>query len=148
MIKKEDRTVGSVGLKTLIAYYDAASNGKNGALFCSFVLFTFVLAQGIRTVDDVLLSQWSKDSSDSNLFTLYAVFAGLTFLFYVLSSLTFVYAAIRASKVFHARIFSAILEAPINTFYDVTPVGQILNRFTKDIDQIDMLLPDYQVQFI
>ncbi len=148
LIKKEDRTVGSVGLKTLIAYYDAASNGKNGALFCSFVLFTFVLAQGIRTVDDVLLSQWSKDSSDSNLFTLYAVFAGLTFLFYVLSSLTFVYAAIRASKVFHARIFSAILEAPINTFYDVTPVGQILNRFTKDIDQIDMLLPDYQVQFI
>ena len=27
-------------------------------------------------------------------------------------------------------------------------MGQILNRFTKDIDQIDMLLPDYQVQFL
>jgi len=148
LIKEEDRSAGSVSLKTVIAYYDAASNGKNGLLFCSFVIFTFVLAQGIRTVDDVLLTQWSKNSKDNQLFTLYAVFAALTFLFYVLSSLTFVFAAVRASKVFHSRIFSAILKAPINTFYDVTPVGQILNRFTKDIDQIDMLLPDYQVQFI
>ena len=148
LVKAEDRKIGAVGFKTLIAYYDAASNGKNGILFCSLVLSMFVVAQGIRTVDDIFLSLWSRDSMNPNLFTLYAVFAALTFIFYVISSLTFVWAAIRASRVFHARIFSAVLRAPINTFFDVTPVGQILNRFTKDIDQIDMLLPDYQVQFL
>ena len=62
LVKAEDREIGAVGLKTLIAYYDAASNGKNGILFCSLVLSMFVVAQGIRTVDDIFLSLWSRDS--------------------------------------------------------------------------------------
>ena len=62
LVKAEDRKIGAVGLKTLIAYYDAASNGKNGILFCFFVLSMFVVAQGIRTVDDIFLSLWSRDS--------------------------------------------------------------------------------------
>lgn len=30
-----------------------------------------------------------------------------------------------------------VLQAPINLYYDVTPIGQILNRFSKDLDVID-----------
>lgn len=30
-----------------------------------------------------------------------------------------------------------VLCAPINLFYDVTPIGKILNRFSKDLDVID-----------
>ena len=64
-MKAEDREIGAVGLKTLIAYYDAASNGKNGILFCFLVLSMFVVAQGIRTVDDIFLSLWSRDSMNT-----------------------------------------------------------------------------------
>jgi hypothetical protein len=28
---------------------------------------------------------------------------------------------------------SAVLKAPINLFYDVTPTGRVLNKFTKDL---------------
>ena len=43
LVKAEDRKIGAVGLKTLIAYYDAASNGKNGILFC-FLSFLCLLS--------------------------------------------------------------------------------------------------------
>jgi len=40
------------------------------------------------------------------------------------------------------------LRAPITLFFDVTPVGRILNRFSRDLDQVDSILPDFFLQFI
>lgn len=34
-----------------------------------------------------------------------------------------------------------ILHAPINLYFDKTPVGVLLNRFSKDLNNIDFLLP-------
>lgn len=34
-------------------------------------------------------------------------------------------------------MFLKVLNAPINLFFDVTPIGKILNRFSKDISTID-----------
>jgi len=30
-----------------------------------------------------------------------------------------------------------VLRAPINLFFDVTPTGRILNKFTKDLNTIE-----------
>ena len=43
---------------------------------------------------------------------------------------------------------ASMLGAYVLELFDVTPAGRILNRFARDIDQIDMLLPDYFVQFL
>lgn len=32
---------------------------------------------------------------------------------------------------------SSVLAAPINLFYDVTPIGRILNKFSKDLCSLD-----------
>lgn len=37
----------------------------------------------------------------------------------------------------HSQMVRSILQAPINTYFDVTPSGQITNRFSKDINAID-----------
>ena len=47
---------------------------------------------------------------------------------------------IRASSVFHHQVLTSALRAPMS-FYDTTPVGRIVNRFSKDVDIIDTLIP-------
>jgi hypothetical protein len=34
-------------------------------------------------------------------------------------------------------MIKAVLQAPINLFYDVTPTGVVLNRFSKDLEVLD-----------
>jgi ATP-binding cassette subfamily C (CFTR/MRP) protein 1 len=34
-------------------------------------------------------------------------------------------------------MIARVLSAPINLFFDVTPIGRIINRFSKDMDVVD-----------
>ncbi|RLN65137.1 hypothetical protein BBJ29_010091 [Phytophthora kernoviae] len=46
----------------------------------------------------------------------------------------------------HDELFRGVLRAPVTRYFDVTPVGQILNRFSNDLDQMDSILPqEYQL---
>lgn len=44
---------------------------------------------------------------------------------------------VRAIKILHNTMLKTVLCAPINLFYDVTPIGKILNRFSKDLMVMD-----------
>ena len=41
-----------------------------------------------------------------------------------------------ASRVLHSTLFSRILHAPIS-FFETTPAGRILNRLSRDMDEVD-----------
>ena len=43
----------------------------------------------------------------------------------------------KVGKVAHNILIAQIFRAPINLFFDVTPIGKILNRFSKDMAIID-----------
>ncbi|KAI9335613.1 hypothetical protein DFJ73DRAFT_893370 [Zopfochytrium polystomum] len=45
-------------------------------------------------------------------------------------------AAYRASRIIHERLLNSVLGAPLR-FFETTPMGRILNRFTKDISSVD-----------
>jgi ATP-binding cassette, subfamily C (CFTR/MRP), member 1 len=47
---------------------------------------------------------------------------------------------LRAVSILHNKMLNKVLSAPINLFYDVTPIGKILNRFSKDLNVIDTKL--------
>ena len=38
------------------------------------------------------------------------------------------------SEGFHTDIMYKVMNAPVNTFFDVTPVGKIMVRFSKDLE--------------
>lgn len=48
--------------------------------------------------------------------------------------------ALTAAEILHAHLLGNILRSP-NGFFDVTPLGRILNRFSKEIDVLDNTLP-------
>merc|ERR1719285_14757 len=53
-----------------------------------------------------------------------------------------------ASFGLHDKALQRVMRAPIAKFFQITPVGRILNRFTGDLDQVDNLLPDFMQQSI
>ena len=46
------------------------------------------------------------------------------------------YGAIKASKTLHEALLSNIMRCPMS-FFDTTPLGRIINRFSKDVDTLD-----------
>ena len=56
-------------------------------------------------------------------------------------SVIFAQRAIASSSGLHDSVFYRVLHAPVNTFFDTTPMGRILNRFSKDQDTVDTIPP-------
>jgi ATP-binding cassette subfamily C (CFTR/MRP) protein 10 len=52
----------------------------------------------------------------------------------------YAYGGVCAAKVLHKKLLHSILRAP-TAFFDVTPIGRIVNRFSSDIYSIDDSLP-------
>jgi len=45
-----------------------------------------------------------------------------------------------AAKDVHNAMIKRVTNAPINLFFDVTPTGTVLNRFSKDLQVLDQNL--------
>ena len=56
-------------------------------------------------------------------------------------------AAIFASRKLHAKMLKNILRSPMS-FFDTTPLGRVLNRFSKDVYVIDEVLPQSARAFL
>lgn len=48
--------------------------------------------------------------------------------------------SLKVARVLHNDLVTKVLQAPINLFFDVTPVGKILNLLTKDLMIMDLNL--------
>lgn len=48
---------------------------------------------------------------------------------------------IKAARFLHHDMLTNILRGPMS-FFDTTPVGRIVNRFSQDVEAIDSTLPD------
>ena len=48
-----------------------------------------------------------------------------------------VYGTLRATKILHYQLLTTILAQPL-IFFDYTPIGRVLNRFSLDLEILDM----------
>ena len=48
--------------------------------------------------------------------------------------------SVNASKRLHKSLLERLMHFPMS-FFDVTPIGRIVNRFSKDIDTVDSAIP-------
>ncbi|KAL2087480.1 hypothetical protein ACEWY4_016308 [Coilia grayii] len=164
-ISEESRSEGTIGFSLYFKYLTA---GANVLVLLGLVLLN-LLAQASYILQDWWLAYWAGKQAELNVtgsikdgrpdanatqeldldfyLGIYAGLTGATILFGFMRSLIMFNVLVRSAQALHNRMFNCILRTPVR-FFDVNPVGRILNRFSKDIGQLDSLLALTFVDFI
>ena len=92
-----------------------------------------------RMLGDIYLKDWSNNPSETDYYL--PIYIGLKIggcgFILIRSILLTAVLSIKVSYIVHEKLMNSLLKAPINLFYDVTPLGRILNRLSKDLNTID-----------
>uniref|UniRef100_A0A674DSN9 ATP-binding cassette, sub-family C (CFTR/MRP), member 9 n=1 Tax=Salmo trutta TaxID=8032 RepID=A0A674DSN9_SALTR len=135
---------------------------SGGFLMVFLMVFSKLLKHSVMVAIDYWLAEWTAKGNVPVNGTAYAVFsnwtnsaAGLPDSYYVpvfiilcgagialclITSLTVEFLGLSAATNLHHNLLNKIIHAPIR-FFDVTPLGQILNRFSADTNIIDQHIP-------
>ncbi|TRZ25150.1 hypothetical protein HGM15179_001958 [Zosterops borbonicus] len=97
------------------------------------------LVSPIQDLDKTLAPP--NGSVDVNFYLIvYGCIAGANSLFTIIRAFLFACGALRAAAVIHNRLLQRVLKATVS-FFDTTPTGRILNRFSSDLYCVDDSLP-------
>lgn len=91
----------------------------------------------------IMMANNQTNSSNNNRFYrlgIYASFGLGVCMLTLLGNITFLVMYLRASKQMHDKMLHSVLRAPLR-FFESTPTGRILNRFTNDIKAIENVIP-------
>ncbi|KAG0273442.1 hypothetical protein BGZ95_010750 [Linnemannia exigua] len=141
LVAEEKMVHGSVSWSVYSIYANAVSY----KLSILIVLF-FLGCQGLQIGTNVWLKHWTTQSGAEkySVSEFLGVYAALVISFLIanvtVTYITMVIAAIRASTLLHESLLSKMLHLPMS-FFDTTPLGRIVNRFSSDIFSIDELTP-------
>uniref|UniRef100_A0A671VMR7 ATP-binding cassette, sub-family C (CFTR/MRP), member 3 n=1 Tax=Sparus aurata TaxID=8175 RepID=A0A671VMR7_SPAAU len=118
-----------------------------GPLLSVFICFLYGCQSAASIGANIWLSQWTNDASNNqtqeNVHMRVGVYAALGIaqgILVMISSFTLAMGNIGAAKKLHNNLLVNKLHTP-QSFFDTTPIGRIINRFSKDIYIIDEALP-------
>ncbi|KAG0003683.1 Canalicular multispecific organic anion transporter 2 [Modicella reniformis] len=110
------------------------------------VLLLFVIVNACQIGTNSWLQNWIRVAhvTTHGIGYYMGVYAALIIVFMLLivwtSYTTMVTTAVRASERLHSNLLNNILRLPM-TFFDTTPVGRVINRFSSDLFSIDEQIP-------
>ena len=139
IIAAEDRAIGSIPLSL---YFDYFSLG--GVLKGFVVAIVLISSQVVSMITDYWPKWWASsqygDQSDSMYILVFGLLAfGCIVMGLLRAVLWFRYALAAASNMHEACLW-AVVHTPLR-FFVANPTGRILNRFAKDQNQVDEMLP-------
>ncbi|KAL2915615.1 hypothetical protein HK105_204800 [Polyrhizophydium stewartii] len=139
LMQTEERATGKVDGKVWLSYFKAAGGGG----FAVGLILILLFMQGSQSASSIWLAVWSESSVPNFSANQYiGVFMGISVASAIAYFLYGTYLAVqgtRAGRVLHEAALSNVFRAPVG-FFDTTPLGRIINRFSKDQDGIDTAL--------
>jgi len=92
------------------------------------------------------MAEMSRDQQKApNTHIIHGSLVALSLVVMTVSSFSFYYLLLKAAENLHSKMTLATIKAPVK-FFDSTPAGRILNRFSKDIGSMDDVLPPLFLQ--
>ncbi|ELU39893.1 multidrug resistance-associated ABC transporter [Rhizoctonia solani AG-1 IA] len=172
LVEDEKKASGSVGIAVYKTYLSAASY----VLFCFLVLFLLsdelYWSESYMTQDAQVYTssgwlEWKFPPANQNVLPYLLVYIGIRkhsalFRFTqthdpwaeawisfinIISQIPSIMSTLRASRLLYEKMLRSVMRSP-SRFFDKTPSGRILNRFSKDIDTIDGGLQDFMIQVL
>uniref|UniRef100_A0A182NES5 ABC-type glutathione-S-conjugate transporter n=1 Tax=Anopheles dirus TaxID=7168 RepID=A0A182NES5_9DIPT len=142
LIEKEESATGAVGYMVYVKYF------KGIGLWLGFwSIFFSVINQGASIYANIWLTDWSEDpeaATDNSVRDMYlGVYGGLggaQSIALLIASITLALGCVRAARELHNNLLESSMHMPMS-FFDTTPLGRIMNRFSKDVDVVDNILP-------
>ncbi|GAV87979.1 ABC_tran domain-containing protein/ABC_membrane domain-containing protein [Cephalotus follicularis] len=137
LIKKEERETGVVSLKVLSRYKNAL-----GGLWVVMILFLcYILTEVLRVSSSTWLSNWTnhgnlKSHGPGYYNLIYALLSVGQVMVMLANSYWLILSSLYAARRLHDAMLQSILRAPM-LFFHTNPLGRIINRFAKDLGDID-----------
>ncbi|XP_038137298.1 multidrug resistance-associated protein 5 [Cyprinodon tularosa] len=157
LMKAEEKGSGAVAWSVYAAYIKAAG----GPLVFIINIVFFLSTTGSIAFSNWWLSYWIRQGSgntslisanetmESNSMrlnphiqyysTVYVISMGAALFLKTVRGLVFVKCTVKAASALHDKLFRRLLLSPMR-FFDTTPLGRILTRFSRDMDEVDVRL--------
>ncbi|XP_058197322.1 ABC transporter C family member 2-like isoform X5 [Rhododendron vialii] len=147
LIKQEERETGVVSWKVLTRYKDAL-----GGFWVVMVLFMcYILTEVLRVSSSTWLSFWTKRSSSSSgpgfFILIYALLSFGQVMVTLLNSFWLITSSLHAARRLHDTMLQSVLRAPM-LFFQTNPIGRVINRFAKDLGDIDRNVANFANMFL
>ncbi|KAL5771882.1 hypothetical protein ACOSQ2_011806 [Xanthoceras sorbifolium] len=137
LIRQEERETGIVSWNVLMRYKYAL-----GGLWVIMILFTCYLStEVLRISSSTWLSVWTNQSTSESYrpgyyILIYALLGFGQVTVTLVNSYWLIISSLSAAKRLHDSMLNSILRAPM-LFFHTNPTGRIINRFAKDLGDID-----------
>ncbi|RMZ75001.1 hypothetical protein DV737_g5549, partial [Chaetothyriales sp. CBS 132003] len=120
---------------------------ESNLIAVAIYLLALLAAQGVQIGGSFWLKRWSEYNERQGANRHVGRYIGIYFAFgiggavlvVVQTLLLWIFCSIEASRKLHDRMAFAIFRSPM-TFFETTPVGRILNRFSSDIYKVDEVI--------
>ncbi|KAG0313329.1 hypothetical protein BG000_005920, partial [Podila horticola] len=137
LMTEEERESGAVKGNVYNRYLKAS-----GWYYWALVFSLFLLQQVTNVMGNQWISWWSQDRFKLTTQQYIGIYGG-----WALAQLVLVFAAalmlsftiVKTANSMHESAFKKVLYSPLS-FFDTTPTGRIINRFSRDVDTLDSVL--------
>ncbi|NXA52285.1 MRP1 protein, partial [Nothocercus julius] len=143
LTKGEKAPHGRVNISNYVAYLRAT-----GSLLCLYIILLFTCQQSVSFSRGYWLSMWTDDPAHNGTqqhtelrVGVFGALGVIQALCRFVSTAAVLVAGVAASRKLFWHLLRSVARSPM-IFFEQTPIGNLLNRFSKEIDAIDSVIPD------
>ncbi|XP_060179357.1 ABC transporter C family member 2-like [Lycium barbarum] len=148
LIKQEERETGVVSWNVLMRY----KNALGGSWVVLILFMCYFLIEALRVGSSTWLSFWTDQSSSTRYSAgfynlIYSLLSLGQVMVTLMNSFWLITSSLYAARRLHDAMLKSILRAPM-VFFHTNPLGRIINRFAKDLGDIDRNVAPFVSMFL